>query len=203
MYLMIDNYDSFVHNLAAYFEELGCSMVMVRNDRVKETWIERRIGLGELEGLIISPGPKSPSECRHVGNLVKRMAGRIPILGVCLGHQIIGQEFGALVRKGERPMHGKVTELTHNKEGLFEGLPERFKVTRYHSLVVDRKTLPDCMKADAVSEDGEIMAMHHTQMPVYSVQFHPEAVLTEYGHELLENYVRSCRQWRAAHGYSS
>ena len=100
-------------------------------------------------------------------------------------------------------MHGKVTELTHNKEGLLEGLPERFKVTRYHSLVVDRKTLPDCMKADAVSEDGEIMAMHHTQMPVYSVQFHPEAVLTEYGHELLENYVRSCRQWRAAHGYSS
>ncbi|POP34537.1 type 1 glutamine amidotransferase [Lactonifactor longoviformis] len=203
MYLMIDNYDSFVHNLAAYFKELGVELEIVRNDSIDPVKAEREAASGGLEGIIISPGPKSPSECEGVGEMVKRLAGRIPILGVCLGHQIIGREFGGQIKKGVRPMHGKVTGLVHNGKGLFEGLPEAFQVTRYHSLVVDRHTLPGCMEADAWSKDGEIMGMHHRNMPVYSVQFHPEAVLTDYGHELLHNFLKCAGHWRAEHGYSN
>ena len=203
MYLMIDNYDSFVHNLAAYFKELGGELEIVRNDSIDPEQVEKGVASGRLEGIIISPGPKSPRDCKSLGEMVKRLAGRIPILGVCLGLQIIGQEFGGQIKKGVRPMHGKVTGLVHNGKGLFEGLPETFQVTRYHSLVIDRHTLPGCMEADAWSKDGEIMGMHHRNMPVYSVQFHPEAVLTDYGHELLHNFLKCAGQWRAEHEYSN
>lgn len=195
MYLMIDNYDSFVYNLARYMEELGERIEVVRNDRITLQRVEALLLAGGLEGILISPGPKSPKDCGNCREIVANMAGCVPILGVCLGHQIIGSVFGAEVKKGARPMHGKVTEITTNRQGLFRDLPETYEVTRYHSLVVSREKLPDTLVVDAVSEDGVIMGMHHRDLPVYGVQFHPEAVLTQYGHELLGNYRKICRDW--------
>lgn len=195
MYVMIDNYDSFVYNLAVYLRELGQEVVLVRNDRVRMEVLEEMYRKHELEGIIISPGPKSPKDCGASGDVVRRMAGRVPILGVCLGHQIIGHVFGADVKKGTRPMHGKVTEIEHDKRGLFKGLPARYEVTRYHSLVVCGDDLPGCLKVDARSPDGTIQAISHRKFPVYGVQFHPEAVLTQYGHELLKNFIEICENW--------
>ena len=160
MYLMIDNYDSFVYNLKAYFEELGREIVVKRSDQITVDEIEKM----QPQGIILSPGPKRPWDAEVCVQTVERLQGKIPILGVCLGHQVLGHCCGATVKKGERPMHGKVTEITNMGTGVFEGLPKKFKVTRYHSLIV------------------------HKILPLYGVQFHPEAVLTEYGHELLENF---------------
>ena len=166
MYLMIDNYDSFVYNLKAYFEELGREIVVKRSDQITVDEIEKM----QPQGIVLSPGPKRP------------------ILGVCLGHQVLGHCCGATVKKGERPMHGKVTEITNMGTGVFEGLPKKFKVTRYHSLIVKEDSIPTDYNVDAVSEDGAVMGLSHKILPLYGVQFHPEAVLTEYGHELLENF---------------
>ena len=164
MLVMIDNYDSFVYNLAAYFQELGQEIRVVRNDRVS---VEDLAEMKKLEGLVISPGPGRPEDGGVSQEAVRHFTGRIPILGVCLGHQIIGHAFGAGVVRGSRPMHGKVTRICHRGEGL-----------------------------DALSEDGAVMALSHREYPLYGIQFHPEAVLTEYGHELLENFIRICREWR-------
>lgn len=195
MYLMIDNYDSFVCNLVRYFQELGEQVKMVRNDKITPEKAETMVRMGLLEGLILSPGPKSPEDCGNCREIVERLAGQVPILGICLGHQIIGHVYGAKVQKGVRPMHGKVTRILSDGTGLLEGLPGRFQVTRYHSLVISQEGFPEELQVDAWAEDGAIMAIHHRKLPIYGVQFHPEAVLTEYGHELLENYVKICRNW--------
>lgn len=192
MYLLVDNYDSFTDNLASYLVELGCSVDLRRNDRVGISDAETLLSRGELEGVIISPGPKTPADCGSCREIVAYCAGKVPVLGVCLGHQVIGSVFGARVRKGSRPMHGKVTPIFHGNQGLFAGLPQGFCVTRYHSLVVEDEGLPAMLRVDARAEDGAIMALSHRMYPVYGLQFHPEAVLTEYGHEILGAFIRSC-----------
>jgi anthranilate synthase component 2/para-aminobenzoate synthetase component 2 len=192
MFLMIDNYDSFVYNLTAYLSELGQETLVVRNDAITLDEIEEM----NPEGIIISPGPKNPTDCGICVDIVKRFAGQIPILGVCLGHQIIGYAFGADIVKGKMPMHGKVNNITHSGRGVFTGLPRTYPVTRYHSLVIDPATLPHELQIEATTEDGAIMGVSHKYFPVYGVQFHPEAVLTHYGHELLDNFSKLCAQWR-------
>ena len=191
MYLMIDNYDSFVYNLKAYFEELGKDILVKRSDRISLDEIEKI----HPEGIILSPGPKRPWDASLCVETVRRFQGKIPVLGVCLGHQILGFCSGATVEKGERPMHGKVTRVYHNGTGLFEGLPETFKVTRYHSLIVKEKTIPKDYRLDSIAEDGAVMGISHITLPLYGVQFHPEAVLTEYGHELLNNFCKIAEQY--------
>ena len=193
MYIMIDNYDSFVYNLCAYFEELGQKLTVVRNDRLN---LDALAAEKNLEGIIISPGPRNPEDCGQSSAVVKRFYKTVPILGVCLGHQIIGYSFGADVVKGKKPMHGKITPITHNGTGLFKGLNPIYPVTRYHSLVVDEATLPQTLKVDARSEDGAVMALSHKDYPVYGVQFHPEAILTRHGHSLLKNFTAICDAWR-------
>lgn len=203
MYLMIDNYDSFVYNLACYLEECGEKVMLIRNDKISISEIEKLLSNGCLEGLILSPGPKSPKDCGNCKEILEKTAGKVPVLGVCLGHQIIGHVFGASIQKGVKPMHGKVTEIRNNQAGLFEGLPKSYSVTRYHSLIVSDYDFPGCLKIDALSKDGVIMALHHKSFPIYGVQFHPEAVLTEYGHELLKNFTKICKKWRKNNDYES
>jgi len=191
MYYMIDNYDSFVYNLSAYIKELGHEIIVRRADHVSLQEIEDL----QPEGIIISPGPKRPADAVVSHQILKAFQNRIPILGVCLGHQVIGQFYGALTNKGNRPMHGKVTEIKHDGTGIFAGLPEIYKVTRYHSLVVREENLPDVLRVTARTLDGVVMGIEHRDMPVYGVQFHPEAVLTEYGHEILQNFCDICEEW--------
>ena len=186
MYLMIDNYDSFVYNLKAYFQELGRDILVRRSDEITLADIQAM----QPQGIILSPGPKRPWDAQLCVDTVKRFGGKIPLLGVCLGHQVLGHCAGATVEKGVRPMHGKVTRVHHNGTGLFAGLPREFDVTRYHSLVVRQETLPEDYQVDCVAEDGAEMGLSHRTLPLFGVQFHPEAVLTQYGHELLENFCR-------------
>lgn len=183
---MIDNYDSFVYNLKAYFEELGREILVKRSDEITLDEIEDL----KPEGIILSPGPKRPRDAALCVETVRRFQKRIPILGVCLGHQVLGYCSGATVEKGEQPMHGKVTEVHHKGTGLFAGLPEKYHVTRYHSLIVRQDTLPEDYEVDCISEDGAVMGISQKEHMLYGVQFHPEAVLTEYGHELLENFCK-------------
>ncbi len=197
MYYMIDNYDSFVYNLSAYFEEAGREVLVRRADQVSLSEIYAL----HPEGIILSPGPKRPVDAKTSIQVLLEFQNRIPILGVCLGHQVIGHVFGADVRKGSRPMHGKITSISHNNTGLFSGLPATFDVTRCHSLVVQEEQLPACLAANAWSEDGAIMGMVHRTMPICGVQFHPEAVLTQYGHELLQNFYNICERWD--HSYAA
>lgn len=199
MYLMVDNYDSFVYNLACYLQECGEQVELVRNDKITAKEIERMLETGNLEGVVISPGPKSPKDCGNCREIVEKLAGKVPVLGICLGHQIIGHVFGAEIHKGERPMHGKVTKIVTNGKGLFEGLSTAYEVTRYHSLVVGNENFPEILEVDARTEDGVIMGIHHKEFPIYGVQFHPEAVLTQYGHELLENFVKISKEWWSRH----
>ena len=185
MLLLIDNYDSFVYNLARYVSELGWEREVVRNDAIT---------LKEIEALapthiIISPGPCTPNEAGISNAVIRHFGPRIPILGVCLGHQCIGQVYGGKVVRAGRPMHGKTSPITHDGLGVFRGLPSPLRVTRYHSLVVDRQTFPKNLKITANSPDGEIMALRHRAHPVVGVQFHPEAVLTDSGHQLLSNFL--------------
>lgn len=192
MYFMLDNYDSFVYNLSAYFRELGQEILVKR---------EKEITLSELEamnpeGIILSPGPGKPSDAAASLQILEKFKGKIPILGVCLGHQAIGYYFGARVKKGECPMHGKLTEIHHRSRGLFAGVPQEFRATRYHSLVVDGEHLPGVLDVEAVSAEGVVMGISHKIYPIYGVQFHPEAVLTEYGLKLLENFTKICQEWR-------
>ena len=186
MYLMIDNYDSFVYNLKAYFQELGRDILVRRSDEITLADIQAM----QPQGIILSPGPTRPWDAQLCVDTVKRFGGKIPLLGVCLGHQVLGHCAGATVEKGVRPMHGKVTRVHHNGTGLFAGLPREFDVTRYHSLVVRQETLPEDYQVDCVAEDGAVMGLSHRTLPLFGVQFHPEAVLTQYGHELLENFCR-------------
>jgi anthranilate synthase component 2 len=187
MLLMIDNYDSFTYNLVQYFGELGEEVVVHRNDQIT---LEQVAQLAPRR-IVISPGPCSPKEAGISVPLIKTFAGKIPLLGVCLGHQSIGYAFGGEVVHAKELMHGKVSEVHHNNLGMFRGLPNPFRATRYHSLAVRRETLPAVLEVTAWTEDGEIMGMRHKTMPIEGVQFHPESILTEHGHQLLKNFLES------------
>jgi anthranilate synthase/aminodeoxychorismate synthase-like glutamine amidotransferase len=183
--LLIDNYDSFVWNLARYVSELGMKRLVMRNDAADLAGIET---LAPTH-IILSPGPCGPLEAGISNAVIERFGPRIPILGVCLGHQCIGHAYGGIVDRARRPMHGKTSLVTHDASGLFAGLPNPLRVSRYHSLIVRDTRLPDCLEVTARSEEGEIMALRHREYPVAGVQFHPEAVLTQEGHHLLRNFL--------------
>lgn len=185
MLLMIDNYDSFTYNLVQYFGELGQDVRVFRNDQIT---------IDEIDALrpdliCISPGPCSPAEAGISVDVIKRYAGSIPILGVCLGHQAIGAAFGGDIVRAKEIMHGKTSEITHTGSDVFAGLPSPFTVIRYHSLAIDRATIPDCLTITAETADGEIMGVRHKTLPIYGVQFHPESILSEHGHALLKNFL--------------
>jgi anthranilate synthase component 2 len=186
MLLMIDNYDSFTYNLVQYLGELGADVNVYRNDAITL----EQIAAWQPEQIVISPGPCTPTEAGISVALIQRFAGQIPILGVCLGHQAIGQAFGGNVVRAGRVMHGKLSSVTHRGTGVFAGIRNPLTATRYHSLVIERSTLPACLEITAESEDGEIMGVRHRTLAVEGVQFHPEAILTEEGHALLSNFVK-------------
>ena len=186
MILMIDNYDSFTWNLVQYFGELGADMKVVLNDEVTLD----DIAAMQPEKIVISPGPCSPNEAGISLAAIKAFAGQLPILGVCLGHQALGQAFGGKVVHAKTLMHGKTSPVTHTNSGVFAGLPSPFTATRYHSLAVERASLPECFDITAWTEDGEIMGLKHKTLAVEGVQFHPESILTEHGHQMLKNFLQ-------------
>jgi anthranilate synthase/aminodeoxychorismate synthase-like glutamine amidotransferase len=189
MLLMIDNYDSFTFNLVQYLGELGADVRVFRNDELDVARIEALAP----SHIVISPGPCTPDEAGVSLQAIERLAGRIPILGVCLGHQAIGQAFGGKVVRAKQVMHGKVSRIAHDGRGVFSNVAKDFIATRYHSLVVERDSLPGCLEVSAASEDGEIMGLRHRTLAVEGVQFHPEALLTEHGHQLLQNFIQGGR----------
>ncbi|MCA8901413.1 MAG: aminodeoxychorismate/anthranilate synthase component II [Hyphomonas sp.] len=183
--LVVDNYDSFTWNLVHYLEELGADTTVVRND---ELTVDEALASG-ADGILLSPGPCTPNEAGICVELIRQAPEDLPILGVCLGHQSIGAAFGGTVSGAMEIRHGKLSDIHHKGSDLFEGLPETYRVVRYHSLAVRPDDLPDDLVADAFTDDGEIMALHHKTRPVYGVQFHPESILTEHGHALLKNFL--------------
>ena len=187
MLLMIDNYDSFTYNLVQYFGELKQDVAVYRNDEITL----EKIDALRPRYIVISPGPCTPNEAGVTLDTINRFAGSIPILGVCLGHQAIGQAFGGQVIRAKSLMHGKTSAIVHTGSGVFAGLPTPFTATRYHSLAVKRETLPDCLDVSAWTADGEIMGVRHKQLAVEGVQFHPESILTERGHALLANFLQA------------
>ncbi|WP_308389881.1 aminodeoxychorismate/anthranilate synthase component II [Acidithiobacillus sp. AMEEHan] len=189
MLLMIDNYDSFTYNLVQYFGELGAEVRVERNDAIDLA----AIAALAPERICISPGPCTPNEAGVSLATIRTFAGKIPILGVCLGHQAIGQAFGGEVVRAQQVMHGKTSPIHHRGQGVFAGLPDPFTATRYHSLIVARDTLPDCLEVTAWTAEGEIMGLRHRQLPVEGVQFHPESILSSYGKELLRNFLEEGR----------
>jgi anthranilate synthase component 2 len=190
MILMIDNFDSFTFNLVQYFGELGAEVKVLRNNAVTLEEIERL----RPAQIVVSPGPCTPNEAGVSLAAIRRFAGEIPILGVCLGHQAIGQAFGGRVVKAKRVMHGKLSSVRHDRKGVFAGLPDPLTATRYHSLAVERASLPGCLEVSAESEEGEIMGLRHRELAVEGVQFHPEALLTEHGHAMLKNFLEGRKQ---------
>lgn len=183
--LMLDNYDSFTYNLVQYFGELGEEVTVLRNDQTSVQEIAR---MGP-DRICVSPGPCSPAEAGISVELIQAFAGKLPILGVCLGHQSIGAAFGGRIVRAGRQMHGKTSPITHGGTDVFAGLPSPYTVTRYHSLAIERASMPDCLEITAESDDGEIMGVRHKTLPVYGVQFHPESILSEHGHALLRNFL--------------
>ena len=182
---MIDNFDSFTYNLVQYLGEMGAELEVKRNDEISLD----DIAAMKLSHLIVSPGPCSPSEAGISVAAIQRFAGEIPILGVCLGHQAVGQAFGGKVIRAQSLMHGKTSPISHDNKGVFENLPDPFEATRYHSLVIERESLPDCLEVTAQTPDGEIMGVRHKDMPIEGVQFHPESILTVGGKTLLRNFI--------------
>lgn len=185
MLLFIDNYDSFTYNIVQYFAELGQEVAVRRNDDITLEEIEAL----KPQYLVIGPGPCSPKEAGISVEAMRYFAGRLPIMGVCLGHQTIGEAFGGRIVRAKTLMHGKVSPVSHSGKGMFKGLPNPVTCTRYHSLVIERGTLPDCLEITAWTEDGEIMGVRHKEYAVEGVQFHPEALLTERGHDMLNNFL--------------
>jgi anthranilate synthase/aminodeoxychorismate synthase-like glutamine amidotransferase len=183
--LLLDNYDSFTYNLAQYLGELGCQVEVHRNDRISVEQIAQR----KPERIVISPGPCTPQEAGICVELVQKLAGKIPILGVCLGHQAIGAAFGGKIIRAPKLFHGKTSQIRHDGSGVFRGLPNPFTATRYHSLIVERKSLPAALQVTAETDDDIIMGMQHREYPLMGVQFHPESVLTESGKQLLKNFL--------------
>ncbi|HGG8144397.1 TPA: aminodeoxychorismate/anthranilate synthase component II [Neisseria meningitidis] len=185
MLLFIDNYDSFTYNIVQYFAELGQEVAVRRNDDITLEEIEAL----NPQYLVIGPGPCSPKEAGISVAAMRHFAGRLPIMGVCLGHQTIGEAFGGRIVRAKTLMHGKVSPVSHSGKGMFKGLPNLVTCTRYHSLVIDRNTMPECLEVTAWTEDGEIMGVRHKEYAVEGVQFHPEALLTEHGHDMLNNFL--------------
>ncbi|MGD2140643.1 MAG: aminodeoxychorismate/anthranilate synthase component II [Burkholderiales bacterium] len=190
MLLMIDNYDSFTYNLVQYLGELGEDVRVYRNDEITLEQVEAM----RPQRIVISPGPCTPNEAGISVALVEAFAGRVPVLGVCLGHQCIGQAFGGNIIHAKTLMHGKTSPIHHHANGVFAGLPEPFTATRYHSLVIERESLPECLDVTAWTDDGEIMGVRHRQLPVEGVQFHPESILSEHGHALLKNFLNEAQR---------
>jgi anthranilate synthase/aminodeoxychorismate synthase-like glutamine amidotransferase len=186
MLLVLDNYDSFTYNLVQYLGEMNVPMQVHRNDQITIEQIEEL----KPDRILISPGPCSPRESGLSNDVIKHFSGRVPILGVCLGHQCIGHTFGADVVVNYRMMHGKTSPIRHDGKELFEGMPNPFAATRYHSLVIKKDTLPDCLEVTAETEEGEIMAVRHKTLPIWGVQFHPESILTEEGRTILQNFLK-------------
>lgn len=191
MLLMIDNYDSFVYNLVRYFQELGEEIIIYRNDKISIEDIE---GM-DIDGIVISPGPKSPKEAGLSLEIIDKFKGKLPILGICLGHQCIGYYFNADIKKGNEPVHGKMFDITHNNKGLFQNVKNPLRVTRYHSLIVSRDNLPDDIEITSETEDKVIMGIKHKDYPIYGVQFHPEAEMTEEGHKILNNFINITKEF--------
>ena len=194
MFLLLDNYDSFTYNLRHYLGELGAEVEVRRNDAVSA---DEALILG-AEGIVISPGPCDPDRAGICLEVVEKAAGRLPVLGVCLGHQCIGQAFGAKVVRAPKPMHGKISEITHNATGVLAAIPSPFKATRYHSLTQEPGSLPDCLEITAESDDGVIQGIAHRDLPLHGVQFHPESIASEYGHRLLGNFLDGIAGWNRA-----
>ena len=194
MILLIDNYDSFVHNLARYLGELGRGREVRRNDAVTVAALAAR----NPEAILLSPGPGRPDDAGVCLEVVRELGARVPILGVCLGHQVVAQAYGADVRRALRPMHGRASQIRHDGEGLFLGLPSPLEAARYHSLVVEPPPPTSPLVVTARSAEGEVMALRHRELPVFGVQFHPESVLTQGGHALLANFLRFADAWHAA-----
>jgi len=192
MLLMLDNYDSFTYNLVQYLGELGQDVQVYRNDEIDLARVESL----NPKHIVISPGPCTPNEAGISVPMISEFAGKVPMLGVCLGHQAIGQAFGGRIVHAKQLMHGKTSQVFHNDVGVFKGLPNPFTATRYHSLVIERDSIPDCLEITAWTQDengefGEIMGVRHKTLPIEGVQFHPESILTEYGHELLDNFLKA------------
>ena len=187
--LMIDNYDSFTYNIVQYFGELGADVTVVRNDEITLDEVIALVAEKGIERIVISPGPSSPKEAGISVPAIEHFAGKLPVLGVCLGHQSIGAAFGGDIIRAGQQMHGKTSVITTDQKGVFADLPKQFTVNRYHSLVIDKNTLPKCLEITATSEDGEIQGVRHKTLAVEGVQFHPESILTEHGHAMLKNFL--------------
>lgn len=192
MILIIDNYDSFTYNLLHYMGELGAKLEVVRNDAVS---VEEVASNTAIKGIVISPGPCDPDKAGICLDLIEKMKDQCPILGVCLGHQAIGQVLGAKVVRAAEPVHGKVFPISHSNQSVFKDLPEQFSVTRYHSLILERASLPKDIEIIAQTEDGTIMGITHNHYPLHGVQFHPESIASEYGHDLLKNFLQLVDQY--------
>ena len=187
--LMVDNYDSFTYNIVQYFGELGAQVQVFRNDEITVAEIQAKLDAGQLDRLVISPGPCSPAEAGISVAAIQHFAGQLPILGVCLGHQSIGAAFGGKIVRAQELMHGKTSTITTTQQGVFADLPAQFTVNRYHSLAIERATCPDCLEITAWTDDGEIMGVRHKTLDIEGVQFHPESILTEHGHAMLKNFL--------------
>ena len=187
--LMIDNYDSFTYNIVQYLGELGAEVTVARNDEITLAEIEARLQAGQLDRLMVSPGPCSPAEAGISVAAIRHFAGQLPILGVCLGHQAIGAAFGGTIVRAQQLMHGKTSVISTTQAGVFAGLPAQFTVNRYHSLAIERTSCPASLTVTAWTEDGEIMGLRHATLDVEGVQFHPESILSEHGHALLANFL--------------
>lgn len=195
MIVLVDNYDSFAFNLVHYLGEMGANVVVHRNDKIDVAGVLE----ADPEAIVLSPGPCTPDDAGICLDLIERAAARVPILGVCLGHQAIGQAFGAAVVRAPAPVHGKLSEIRHHGAGVFRGINGSFKATRYHSLVVERDTMPAALSITAWSEDGLVMGLSHRTLPSHGVQFHPESIASEHGHLLLRNFLEIAAQWNAEH----
>lgn len=187
--LMIDNYDSFTYNIVQYFGELGAAVTVIRNDEMSLDAVITQVAEHGIERVVVSPGPCSPAEAGISVEAIQYFAGKLPVLGVCLGHQSIGAAFGGHIVRAQQQMHGKTSVITTDQQGIFAALPKQFTVNRYHSLVIDRNTLPECLLVTATSEDGAIQGVRHRELAVEGVQFHPESILTEHGHAMLRNFL--------------
>ena len=187
--LMIDNYDSFTYNIVQYFGELGAEVEVFRNDEITVAELAARLDAGQFERLVVSPGPCSPAEAGISVAAIEYFAGKLPILGVCLGHQAIGAAFGGKIIRAQALMHGKTSIITTTQQGVFAGLPEQFTVNRYHSLAIEKSSCPEVLKVTAWTDDGEIMGVRHRELAIEGVQFHPESILTEHGHAMLKNFL--------------
>jgi anthranilate synthase component 2 len=196
MIILIDNYDSFAFNLVHYLGELGADVVVHRNDKIATAGVMAL----DPDAIVLSPGPCTPNDAGICLDLVERASAKIPMLGVCLGHQTIGQAFGGAVVRAPTPVHGKLSEIRHQASGVFHGINEPFRATRYHSLIVDRSSLPAELAVTAETDDGLIMGLAHTQRPVHGVQFHPESIASHHGHRLLQNFLDLAAAWNVANG---